>query len=65
LIRKDTNYREASTATVSVLDRNGRKLGTMYWGQMPESGQETLSQQRTALIDAVLNEWQERLPRLE
>jgi hypothetical protein len=64
-IRKDTHYREASTATVSVLDRNGRKLGTMYLGQMPEPGQETLSEQLTALIDAVLTQWQGPLPRLE
>ena len=64
-IRKDTKYREASTATVSVLDRNGRKLGTMYLGQMPEPGQKTLSEQLTALIDAVLTQWQGPLPRLE
>lgn len=64
-IRKDSNYREASTATVSVLDRHGHKLGTMYLGQMPEPGQGTLSQQLTALIDAVLNAWQGPLPRLE
>ena len=64
-IRNDTNYREGSIATVSVLDRRGRKLGTMYLGQMPEPGQATLSQQLTALIRDVLNQWHGPLPRLQ
>ena len=64
-IRKDTKYREAATATVAVLDRNGRRLGTVYLGQMPEPGQGTLSQQLTALITAVLLAWQGPLPRLQ
>jgi hypothetical protein len=64
-IRHDTNHREGSTATVSVLDRHGRKLGTMFLGQMPEPGQETLSQQLTALIRDVLNAWRGPLPRLQ
>jgi hypothetical protein len=64
-IRNDTNHREGSTATVSVLDRHGRKLGTMFLGQMPEPGQETLSQQLTALIRDVLNAWHGPLPRLQ
>ena len=64
-IRNDTNYREGSTATVAVLDRHGRKLGTMFLGQMPEPGQETLSQQLTALVRDVLTEWHGPLPRLQ
>lgn len=64
-IRNDTNYREGSTATVAVLDRRGRKLGTMFLGQMPEPGQETLSQQLTTLVREVLNEWDGPLPRLQ
>jgi hypothetical protein len=64
-IRNDTNYREGSTATVSVLDRHGHKLGTMFLGQMPQPGQETLSQQLTALIRDVLNQWHGPLPRLQ
>ena len=41
-LRKDTHYREAAKATVAVLDRNGRRLGTVYLGHMPEPGQKTL-----------------------
>jgi hypothetical protein len=63
-LRKDTKYREAATATVAVLDRSGRRLGTVYLGHMPEPGQRTLSQQLTALLRAVL-ERQDAMPRLQ
>ena len=63
-LRKDTKYREAATATVAVLDRSGRRLGTVYLGHMPEPGQGTLSQQLTALLRAVL-ERQDAMPRLQ
>jgi hypothetical protein len=57
-------YKEASTATLSVLDRRGRRIGTVYLGQMPEAGQTTLSAELTALIREVLTRWEGRLPRL-
>ena len=63
-IRGDDQYREASTATVSVYDRAGRRLGTIYLGQMPEPGQGTLSDQLTRLITDVLTQWTGPLPRL-
>jgi hypothetical protein len=64
-IRKDKKYREAATATLAVLDRAGRRLGTVYLGQMPEPGQGTLAQQLTALLADVLHGWQGPLPRLQ
>lgn len=64
-LRQDAKYREAATATVAVLDRSGRRLGTVYLGHMPEPGQGTLSQQLTSLLTAVLNDWQGPLPRLQ
>jgi hypothetical protein len=48
---------EGSTATVSVMDRRGKRLGTVYLGQMPEPGQGTLSDQLTSLLLAVLKQW--------
>jgi hypothetical protein len=42
-IRDQACYREGATATVSVYDRRGRRLGTVYLGRMPEPGQGTLS----------------------
>jgi hypothetical protein len=63
-IRDQACYREGATATLSVSDRKGRRLGTVYLGRMPEPGQETLSRQLTALIEAVLTQWTGPLPRL-
>jgi len=63
-IRGDDSSREAATATLSVSDRAGRRLGTVYLGQMPEPGQETLSDQLTRLITDVLSQWPGPLPRL-
>jgi hypothetical protein len=64
-IRDDDKYREAATATVAVLDRASKRLGTVYLGHMPESGQGTLSQQLTALVNDVLKAWDGPLPRLQ
>jgi hypothetical protein len=63
-IRDQDSYREAATATVSVYDRAGQRLGTIYLGRMPEPGQGTLSGQLTALITDVLKSWSGPLPRL-
>jgi hypothetical protein len=63
-IRDQECYREGATATLSVYDRRGRRLGTVYLGRMPEPGQETLSRQLTALLVAVLARWTGPLPRL-
>lgn len=57
---RDEGYHEAATATVSVLDRRGRRLGTVYLGQMPESGQGRLSAQLTALVTKLLTAWHAR-----
>jgi hypothetical protein len=63
-IRGQACYREGATATVSVYDRAGRRLGTVYLGRMPEPGQGTLSGRLTALIEAVLRAWAGPPPRL-
>jgi hypothetical protein len=47
-------WKEGATATVSVLDRRGKRVGTVYLGQMPEAGQPTLTAQLTALIQDIL-----------
>jgi hypothetical protein len=63
-IRGQASYREGSTATVSVSDRRGRRLGTVYRARMPEPGQGALSKQLTAVITAVLRGWAGPRPRL-
>jgi hypothetical protein len=55
-IRQD-GYHEGATATLSVHDRRGKRLGTVYLGQMPEAGQGTLTAQLTALLTEVLTQW--------
>ena len=45
-IVKQSKYKEACTATLSVLDRRGRRIGTVYLGQMPEPHQTTLDDTR-------------------
>jgi hypothetical protein len=63
-IRGQACYREGAAATVSVYDRRGRRLGTVYLGRMPEPGQGTLSERLTTLIEAALQAWSGPLPRL-
>jgi hypothetical protein len=63
-IRNKKGYKEGAVATISVYNRQGRRLGTMYQAQMPEAGQPTLSRELTKLIEEVLGQWEGRLPRL-
>jgi hypothetical protein len=57
-------WEEAATATLSIYDRRGGRLGTVYLGRMPELGQGTLTEQLTRLLLAVLAAWDGPLPRL-
>lgn len=47
---------EGSTATISVLDRRGKRVGTVYLGQMPEPGQGTLTAQLSALLQDIFSQ---------
>jgi hypothetical protein len=55
---------EGATATVSVLNRRGKRVGTVYLGLMPESGQATLTDQLTGLLQAILRQVDSQLLRL-
>jgi hypothetical protein len=50
-------YQEAAAGTVSVHDRRGRRLGTVYFGQMPESGQHRLTARMGAALTAIVTNW--------
>jgi hypothetical protein len=63
-IRYEEHFKEGGVATLSVYDRRGRRLGTLYLGEMPEAKQVTLSAELTALVQAVLTAWEGPLPRL-
>jgi hypothetical protein len=54
----------AAVATISVYDRRGHRLGTVYLGEIPEEGQTTLTRKLTSLIRAVLKALPGNLPRL-
>lgn len=47
---------EGAAGTVSVLDRQGKRLGTVYLGHMPESGQGTLTTQLSDLLEVILTQ---------
>ncbi len=58
-------YFEVATAgTVTVYDRGGRRLGTVYLAFAPELGQQQMTEQLTALIQSILQRWEGPLPRL-
>jgi hypothetical protein len=57
-------FEVATTGTLSVLDRRGRRLGTVYLAYTPEPGQTTMSRALTELLAAVLRRWPGPLPRL-
>jgi hypothetical protein len=61
---RGAGYQEASAATVSVYDRRGRRLGTVYLGRMPETHQQVLTAELTALAMGVLRRWDGPAPRL-
>jgi hypothetical protein len=63
-VRGGRLFEVATTGTVSVLDRRGRRLGTVYLAHTPESGQGTMSRALTGLLTAVLARWHGPLPRL-
>lgn len=57
-------YEVATTGTVSVQDRRGRRLATVYLAYTPEFGQQTMSTQLSRLVRDTLERWQGQLPRL-
>jgi hypothetical protein len=63
-IRGEKTYKEGAVATLTVYDRRGRRLGTIYLGQMPEAYQATLSEELTRLLTELLEEWDGAWPRL-
>jgi hypothetical protein len=63
-IRGGTIYEVASAGTVTVLDRRGQRLGTVYLAYTPESKQGTMSQRLTRLVQEALQRWEGSLPRL-
>ena len=59
-----TDWEHASTGTVSVYNRRGERLGTVYLARVPESGQHCMTSQLTGLLEELLSRWEGPMPRL-
>jgi len=57
-------YKVAATATVSVFDRRGKRLGTVYLGRMPEENQVSLTRELSEVLLGLMKAWTGKMPRL-
>jgi hypothetical protein len=57
-------FEVATAATVSVYDRAGKRLATIYLAWPPELGQATMDRMLTDLLTQLLDRWQGPLPQL-
>jgi hypothetical protein len=63
-VKKGSAFEVATTATVSVYDRQGKRLGTVYLAYAPQAEQVRMSQELTRLLREVLAAWKGPMPRL-
>ena len=61
---KHSVFEVATAATVSVYDRAGERLTTIYLAWPPELGQATMDRMLTQLLHELLGRWHGPLPRL-
>ena len=61
---KHSAFKVATTGTVSVFDRHGKRLITVYLAHPPEVGQVTMDQMLTDLITELFERYNGPLPRL-
>jgi len=57
-------WEEASCGTLAVYDRSRNRVGTIYLGQMPESGQPTMTNRLTQVITGLLAGLDGKVPTL-
>ena len=57
-------FEVATTATLSIHDRKGQRVNTVYLAFAPELGQQTMTDELTALLQEVLRQWDGPLPQL-
>lgn len=57
-------FEVATSATITVIDRSGRRLGTVYLAYAPELGQGQMTDELTGLLTDLLAAWQGPVPRL-
>lgn len=59
---KHSNYEVATAATVSVYDRAGKRLSTIYLAHPPEANQVTMDKMLSDLLVGLLTRWTGPLP---
>lgn len=57
-------FEVATTGTVTVFDRQGNRLGTVYLAHVPEPNQPTMNRKLTRLLEELLARWKGPLPRM-
>ena len=57
-------FEVATTATLTVYDRKSKRLGSVYLAYAPQLGQQTMTDELTALLEEVLRQWEGPPPRL-
>jgi hypothetical protein len=57
-------FEVATCATITVYDRRGRRLGTVYLGYAPQLGQDTMTTELKLLLKEIFRLWTGPLPRL-
>lgn len=57
-------WEEAACGTLAVYDRSGKRLGTVYLGEMPESEQPTMTARLTRVITGVIGRIGDEVPTL-
>ena len=63
-IKHGSLHEVARTGTITVYDRRGRRLGTVYRAHPPEPNPPTLAAPWTPVLTAGLRPWEGSLPRL-
>jgi hypothetical protein len=61
---KHSVFEIATAGTVTIFDRSGKRLTTVYLAWQPELGQATMSKMLTSLLNQVLEQWHGPLPTL-
>jgi hypothetical protein len=61
---RHSHFENATVGTMTVYDRAGNRLGTVYLAYPPELGQHQMTRSLTALLRDVLHGWKGPLPRL-
>jgi hypothetical protein len=59
-----TPYQEGAVATITVYDRKGKRLGTVYLSRAPEAEQKAMTKALTALLEEILRRFPDRRLRL-